>query len=221
MTDRVQNARGRAEKLASVRQSIRSHGSRRSDQGRVWDSIEEEATALDAESPTSAMSVMFERHKDTLDDYVEVVEPAPDQVGAVFIAGGRRYGLDLFDNPDTFAAFLPKLVRSYAIDVLGRRARSHRSPSERNARGFLDRVGSGTFDDHPAVGLGRDVGVVGEGLVAGALVADDTVVHLTAFAEPEGRGAGSGGSGSTGGDGGRRYAGYRQRRDALRNRYGR
>lgn len=37
VTDRVQNARGRAEKLESVRHSIREQGSRRSDQGRVWD----------------------------------------------------------------------------------------------------------------------------------------------------------------------------------------
>ena len=85
------------------------------------------------------------------------------------------------------------------------------------ARAFLDRIVAGTFDDHPAVGLGRDVGVVGEGLVAGALVADDTVVHLTAFAEPVRHRADSSQDESPG----RRYATYRQRRDSLRNRYGR
>lgn len=215
VTDRVQNARGRAEKLASVRQSIRHQGSRRSDQGQVWDSIAQEATALHAESPTEAMSEMFERHRDTLDDYVEVVTASPDQVGAVFIVGGRRYGLDLFDKPATFAAFLPKLVRSYAIDVLGRRARQRGSDPERLARGFLDRILAGSFDDHPAVGLGRDVGVVGEGVVAGALVAGETVVHLTAFAEPNRRRTESDPGRSPGG----RYAGHRQRREALRERY--
>ena len=213
VTDRVQNARGRAEKLGSVHQSMRSSGSRRSDQGQVWDSIAEEAAALRAESPTGAMSEMFERHSDTLDDYVGAVEAAPDQVGAVFIAGGRRYGLDLFDQPATLAAFLPKLVRSYAIDVLGRRAReSDRSP-DGDADTFIQRILGASFDDHPAVGLGRDVGVVGEGVVAGALVADDAVVHLTAFAEPNRR--------RSGGTSHRRYASHRQRREALESRYGR
>lgn len=214
VTDRVQNARGRAEKLESVRHSIRERGSRRSDQSRVWDSIEEEAAVLGAPSPTSEMGAMFERHKDTLDDYVGAVNAAPDQVGAVFIVGGRRYGLDLFDRPATLAAFLPKLVRSYAIDVLGRRPRREDSPNG-EARSFLNRIVEGTYDDHPAVGMGRDVGVVGEGLVAGALVARRTVVHLTAFAEPMGLRRDSAESGSPGG----RYATYRQRLDSLRSRY--
>ena len=68
----------------------------------------------------------------------------------------------------------------------------------------------GRYDDHPAVGLGRDVGIVGAGMVAGALVHNETVVHLTAFSEP------------------RRnqdrpdrtdYAPYRSRRESLRRRY--
>lgn len=213
VTDRVQNARGRAEKLGSVRQALRYSGSRRSDQGQVWDSIAEEAAALDAESPTSAMSEMFERHRETLDDYVGLVEAAPDQVGAVFIADRRRCGLDLFDQPATFAAFLPKLVRSYAIDVLGRKARQGDTSPDADAHAFVQQILAGSVDDHPAVGIGRDVGVVGEGVVAGALVADDAVVHLTAFAEANRQRSGGGSR--------QRYASYRQRRDALENRYGR
>ncbi|MDE2795672.1 MAG: hypothetical protein OXL34_12705 [Gemmatimonadota bacterium] len=215
VTDRVQNARGRAEKLESVRHSIRERGSRRSDQGRVWDSIEEEADVLGAPSPTSEMGAMFDRHRDTLDDYVRAVEPASEQVGAVFIVGGRRYGLDLFDRAATLAAFLPKLVRSYAIDVLGRRPLERGESLEGEARGFLNRIVDGTYDDHPAVGLGRDVGVVGEGLVAGALVTGRTVVHLTAFAQPVGVRQDPAAGRSSGG----RYANYRQRLDSLRSRY--
>ena len=215
VTDRVQNARGRAEKLESVRHSIRARGSRRSDQGRVWDSIAEESEQLDAPSATGEMGAMFERHRDTLDDYVGALKAAPDQVGAIFIVGSRRCGLDLFDQPATFAAFLPKLVRSYAIDVLGRRPRRQESV-EGEARDFLDRIVRGTYDDHPAVGLGRDVGVVGEGLVAGALVAKRTVVHLTAFAQPARRRSDSAPERSSG----TRYASYRQRLDSLRSRYG-
>jgi len=68
VTDRMQNVRGRAEKVASVRHSLRSRGSRHSDQGQVWDSIAEEAERLDAPSSTQAMSAMFDRHREKLDD---------------------------------------------------------------------------------------------------------------------------------------------------------
>ena len=216
VTDRVQNARGRAEKLADVRESIRHRGSRRSDQGRVWDSLAEESESLEAASPTGAMSAMFDRHRETLDDYVDAVSPLPGQIGAVFIVHNRRYGLDLFDQPETFAGFLPKLVRSYAIDVLGRPP-GREGAGAPEAQAFLDRILGGTFDDHPAVGLGRDVGIVGEGLVAGALVANETVVHLTAFANAQHRRRSD--DSPTGRGPGGRYPSHRQRQDAMRRRY--
>lgn len=210
VSDRLQNARGRAEKLQDVRASIRTSGRRMSDQRRVWSSIDEEAAALEAPSPTAAMSALFERHADALDEHVEVLEARPGQVGAIFAMGGRRFGLDLFDNPSTLAAFFPKLIRSYAVDTLRRGGRRDTSVAN-GAAEFLQTVIGGRCDDHPAVGLGRDVGIVGAGMVAGALVHDKTVVHLTAFSEPtrnEDRPDRSD------------YLPYRRRRESLRSRYG-
>lgn len=208
VTDRVQNARGRAEKLQDVRESMRMGSAPRSDQGRVWASLAEEADALEAHSPTGAMSEIFERHARALDDFVNTLEAAPDQLGAIFAMGSGSFGLDLFDKASTFAAFFPKLLRSYAVDTL-RRPRS-RNASREAATAFLKSIVEGDYDDHPAVGLGRDVGVVGSGLVAGALVNDRTVVHLTAFSEPERHRERPDRTG---------YAPYRNRRDSLRRRY--
>ena len=56
VTERLQYARGRSEKMASVLNSMARTGRRRSDQGRVWDSIQAKAAAMDAESSTGAMS---------------------------------------------------------------------------------------------------------------------------------------------------------------------
>ena len=209
VSDRVQNARGRAEKLQDVRASMRTTGRRVSDQGRVWSSIDEEAAALEAPSATGAMSAIFERHADTLDKHVEALEARPDQIGAIFAMGGRRFGLDLFDSPTTFAAFFPKLIRSYAVDTL-RRRRERRASVSGAAKTFVQAVIDGRYDDHAAVGLGRDVGIVGAGMVAGALVHDDTVVHLTAFSEPTREHERTDRT---------EYAPYRSRRESLRRRY--
>lgn len=208
VTDRVQNARGRAEKLQDVRESMRMGSTPKSDQARVWASLAEEADALEAHSPTGAMSELFERHARALDDFVKTLEAAPGQIGAIFAMERGRFGLDLFDKDSTFAAFFPKLLRSYAVDTL-RRPRG-RSVSPDAAASFLKSVIEGDYDEHPAVGLGRDVGIVGDGLVAGALVADQTVVHLTAFSEPGRHGERPDPAG---------YAPYRSRRDSLRRRY--
>lgn len=211
VTDRLHFASGRAERYASVQESMRGDGTRRSDQGRVWSSIDDKAVAMDAPSETGAMSEIFERHAKALDDYVGEVEAAPNQLGAVFAVAGGNYGLDLFDRHATLAAFLPKLVRSYGVDALERRTEGARAAPASAAREFLDRLRTGAFDDHPAVGgLGRDVGIIAERAIGGALVVDETTVHLTGFSNPRaGRGEG---------DGERVYANYHQRRDALRRR---
>jgi len=166
---------------------------------------------MDVASPTEAMSSIFERHSGALDGYVEALVPRNGQVGAIFVVGDALFELDVFDQPSTFAALLPKLVRSYAIDALEGRAESERSPSISEARAFLDRVLEASPEDHPAVGLGIDVGLVTEDLVAGGLVVDEVLVHLTAFSNPRRQQPSPGPHES--------YASYRQRRSALRRRY--
>ena len=223
VSERMHYASGRAERYRSVQESMRTTGTRHSDQGRVWSSIDETADAMAAPSETGAMSAIFDRHEKTLDNYVRDVAPAPDQVGAIFAVGERHYGLDVFDRPGTLAAFLPKLVRSYAVDALdfslagaGDRVRERDPAAGRpaplsGARDFLERLREGSFDDHPAVGLGRDVGIRADGAIGGALVVDDVTVHLSGFSDPR--------SHRRGRDDDRVYAPYRQRRDALRRRH--
>ena len=223
VSDRMHYASGRAARNRSVQESMRTTGTRRSDQGQVWDSIHETAEAMSAPSATGAMSEIFDRHRKTLEDYVRDVAPVPGQIGAIFAVGERRFGLDVFDRPETLAAFLPKLVRSYAVDALdfsraasGGRVRERDPDAGRpaplsGARDFLERLRAGSFDDHPAVGLGRDVGIRADGAIGGALVADDVTVHLSGFSDPR--------SHRRSRDDDRVYAPYRQRRDALRHRH--
>lgn len=219
VTERVQYSRGRAARLYDVQESMRTRGTRRSDQGAVWDALREKAARMEAHSPTQAMGAIYERHGATLDDYVEKLSPEPDQLGAIFVTGPRQFGMDLFDRHETFAAFFPKLVRSYAIDAMERPPARDRAAQPKHARAFVDRLRAGAFDVHPAVALGHDVGIVARGAIAGALVHQEVALHLTAFSEPT-RATEDDPDADDHHDLGR-YAGHRQRRESLRRRRGR
>lgn len=212
VTERVQYSRGRAARLRGVQESMRTTGTRVSDQGAVWDDLSEKAARMEAHSPTEAMSAIYERHGATLDDYVEKLSLEADQVGAIFVTGPRQFGMDLFDRHETFAAFFPKLVRSYAIDAMERPPARDGAAKPKEAHAFVDRLQEGAFDVHPAVALGHDVGVVARGAIAGALVHRETALHMTAFSEP---------TRTTTDDHPGAYASYRQRRTSLRRRRGR
>ena len=195
VTDRVQYAQGRTERLASVLHSMAETGRRYSDQAQVWHSIAAKAAAMDAESPSRAMSSIFERHAAALDQYVRSLNALPGQVGAVFMVGNERLGLDVFDQPGTFASMLPRLVRSYAVDVIERPISQKGSGRVSEARSFLDSILKASFEDRPALGLGRDLGFVADHLVAGGLLVDEVVVHLAAFSGSRRRRRGPGPAG--------------------------
>lgn len=208
----VQYARGRAEKLRSVHREMRASGTKRSNQSEVWNNIAAKSCRMSVDSPTEAMSSIFEQYSQELDNYAQAFIPGRNQIGAIFVMNNHSLGLDLFDQAATFARFLPKLVRSYAIDALERRRADSEAPATgAEATAFLDHLSNAPFEDYPGVGLGRDAGAVANGLIAGALVVDDAVAHLTAFSELGGR--------QTESDPGRRYSSYRQRHRALRHRY--
>ncbi len=210
LSERVQFARGRAEKLASVQASMNLSGTRRSNQSAVWDAIEQKAASMDARSPTGAMGSIFERHAVTLDEFVSHFEATPGQLGGVFAVAGVIYGLDVFDKPETFAALLPKLVRSYGIDALELGSGPESAPSADSVRDFLTVLCKGELDEHEAVGLGNDFQIKSTGSIAGGLVVNSDVIHLAAFAEPSTRHTGRGAS--------ERFAGYRQRPRSVRQR---
>ena len=186
-SDRLHYAEGRAMNRFHVQANMRRTGARRSNQRAVWRGIEAKATRMRAQSRTAAMGSIYERHGAPIAEFVARIAPVPGQVGAVFAIGDRRLGLDLFDKPETFAAMLPKLVRSYAIDALDEARYGGgvgRPPtSEGVVWKLLDYIQQATFDCRAAVGVGQDVQIVARDLVAGALVANDTVVHLTVFAK--------------------------------------
>ena len=71
----VHFARGRLNKMRSVSDSMRHEGSRHADQGRVWDDIAHKSARMHVSAPTSAMSEVFESHRDRLDDYVGAFAP--------------------------------------------------------------------------------------------------------------------------------------------------
>ncbi len=177
---------GRARKMAQVSASMRASGQRRSDQAEIWRDISEKSAKFGVASETSAMSDIYDQEEGRLEDYVGSFSVQEGQSGAVFAIGERVVGLELFDSAETLKKLFPKLLRSYGLDALDQ-ARSKPSkkktpctPAE--AEAFLKSISDGKAEEFPAVGEGRDIRLSGQNLTGAALVAEDRVIHLSAFA---------------------------------------
>lgn len=158
---------------------------RRADQGEIWADIAAKSTRLAANSPTGAMAAMYEQQAGNLKEYRLAIAAEADQCGAVFIVAGLLAGVELFDAQATFAALLPKLVTSYALDALD--TPPAQGPASRRAltRSLLAAISAATMQAVPAAGLGEDIRIVGRRVAGSALLFEGQCIRLSAFRRPQ------------------------------------
>ncbi len=206
--DKLMSAELRAMKAVQVQNAVRESGRFRSDQGALWDKIEEKAMRMKAASPSMAMSAIYDKEMPTLREYAGRFRPVETQAGAVFMINGRIAGLDGFAGPAPLSKYFKKLVESYALDAIDRLEpdRKHKARRE-NVTAFLKDSLSAAVESRPSVALGTDCRIASAKLGGFALVLDDQVLHLAMFAA-NGGGMGPG-------------RGSRMQRPSARRRYNR
>lgn len=175
-------AMGRARRSQQVTESIRTAGSRHSDQSAVWEDIGQKAERMAATSPTGAMHAIYEQHEWSLEEYLRAFEWQENQAGVLFRIGGTAMGLDLLDHAASLRKVFPKLIRSYALDAMECHGEAAEAADGRWAAEMLERAAGAAAFTAPAVGLGKDVRLNGPRLSGAALWAEGRYVHVCAFA---------------------------------------
>jgi hypothetical protein len=177
--EHVMYSRARAAKGAQVSLSMATSDTRQSDQSAIWDEIASKSERLAAESPTKAMKAMYESRAVSIETYVRAFAWAERQAGVLFAIGSEAMGMDLMDHPNTMRTVFPKLLRSYALDAV--EAPHSAAPTSGDAAEFLARIGTGEPLIRPAIGVGEDIRLTGDGLSGAALWAEQRYIHLCAF----------------------------------------
>ena len=176
--------RVRRQKTSSVSASMRTNGSRRSDQGSVWRSVQHELARLGVDNDTVALdgvSNVFGRGDRLGLDIEKLVQMGPlaGQCGVVVSHGSRIVAADVFGTPDMFACHWAAVVRSNMLDAT---EAGRTQPSATRALRFLHTFANAATEVAPGVGLGREHHVTTPRIVGQALIWDDILVHASAFA---------------------------------------
>ena len=181
-SERAFFSKGRARKAEQVSASLRETGDRESDQEEVWDDIECKMACMSVSSDTAAISDAFSHFAGSVDEYVKAFQASDNQVGACFVINGKIRGVELFDVSETCGKFMPKLIRSYALDAIeeGTKKVANAAPSISD---FILAVAAAPADSFEALGEGNDLRIHSTRIAGGALAARDRVVHLCAFSQ--------------------------------------
>lgn len=177
--------RVRRAKDATVAENLRAGGSKRSDQGVVWNAVSLELDRMDIDDCSSRLSAAAVRLGDDrriaeAADELRQRGPLPGQCGVVVAHGSRVVSTELFAHPEMLAAHWDALVNGILLDAPDHEPTG--KPSLTRAVKLLHRFANGAATVSNGVGLGVERHVRTSRLVGQALVLDDLIVHASAFA---------------------------------------
>jgi hypothetical protein len=167
---------------ASVTESLRREGSRRSDQGTVWGKVATMNAACFAESPTDAMSAAFDTYKEQLAEFREHLKYVDGASGLAVVIGKRVVGCDLFDKPSTCRKVWDRLLSGLALEAIARED-SGEKVEVADINRLLEATRSAAWQATDPIGEGEEYRAkFANGDQASALAFQDSLVHGSVLA---------------------------------------
>ena len=184
--DRIMSSNLRAMKTEHVSYCARTEGNFKSNQGELWDEISEKANRHDAASPSMAMGEIYEKEKNSLDEYTKGFTLTDSQIGAVFMINGKVVGMDCFGKLETFTSVFNKLISSYALDAIDWfKEKEDFKVLKSHITSFLNNTSKSDIDTHKSVGAGMDCRLKTNNTNGFFLSHEDQIPHLSSFLKPE------------------------------------
>ncbi len=158
-----------------------------SDQAQIWSIVASKNKEMEVPQGSTAMHRAFEARKTDIDPFVRHFKPQNGQVGAIFAVHGEIIGMDIFDSSETFERLYPKLIKSYALDVIGPQPRGigtypkTQDISAGMAKGFLSAALGAEGAVYSSQGEGKDLRLSGWKISGGALIVGGTPIHIAVF----------------------------------------
>jgi hypothetical protein len=120
---------------------LRAAAQDQKEQAAVWNEVSSNNQKLGTSNSTDAYQEVYSNRQvaATLDDYVRALQHEvlrPGVVGVVVARNGKPVWADIFASSRLFAAYWPKLLKSYAVDALGDNTSDAR-PTVEQARAYL------------------------------------------------------------------------------------
>jgi hypothetical protein len=135
----------------------------------------------DETSPTGAMRDVYESRMSSLERYTDALKPVPGQKGMAVLIGGEVAGMEIFSRESAFRSLSPKLIKSYAMDVLLEGLNGVSSPAPGVAKDFTDKLAGLPSKSYKSVGAGWDHRFTGDEVTGSALTYRNEVIHASFY----------------------------------------
>ncbi len=175
----------------SVTRSLETTGKFKSDQQKVWDTIERSLNTLRVRSVTSSMHDLYITLSSEIDHYINEFFYGIDSefsdgknggfCGFLAYCGERFLGMELFPSARFFNKFREKLLKGYVLEAMSLSNIQTSLIDRKRAKRWIDNVLDRDFRRFNGVIEGTEFRYIGRKNVAKALFHKDSLIHLSAF----------------------------------------
>lgn len=173
----------RREAVRETTAAKRRHERPRLDQRRLWDKVDSRMAAYCMASPSSDYhEALFQRRCDAREQ-VARFKPQSEDVGVMVTYKGRLVAIEVTGNPQLWTGLADRTLPSYSFLASDPEEleQLEKQPKD-SAKGWLDQLRRSRVARTPAVGLGEDLEIAGDGLVGAGLQWSEQPIHLAVFA---------------------------------------
>ena len=96
------------------------YNSQKNNQFRVWEDIDEKFEESEVRSITNSIEEIYRKRKKNVEEIVKYFQPEDDDIGVVLGIGSRLVSIDVFSSNIHLKEYLPRLIRSVALDSFKR-----------------------------------------------------------------------------------------------------
>lgn len=184
-SDAMLASKVRSKKVRSVSASLHRDQSYSSDQGAVWQDIQEMHTKANVRSSTGAMKDVYTSRENELNQYAQSFSYVPSQQGIVIFINGKVVGMDVLSQKAAFEKIHLKLIKSYAMDAILDDKKSDTSGKDAEVKTFIEEINGCRESRFASIGLGEDYRFEDKKSLGSALLFEDKVIHLAFFRSEE------------------------------------
>lgn len=149
----------------------------------VWDSIQCLEHDIEFSSETSAMSESYDTLKETQNREIESFPRLENQTGMIIIIDNEIKGIEIFNNPQLYAFYHEKILKSYLIDSV--KTDCENEFNKFAIEEFLDNISKSKFIENEKIGLGESYKFMTDYGIGSILVFENENVHMQYFKKPE------------------------------------
>ena len=161
-------------------------GSYAAGQSQVWDEVSSLHSSLGTQSRSGAMSDAYAQKEQDLTAYQQAFPLLENQKGMIALVNGTAQAADYFSKSEVYSDLHSKLVKSFAVECLAMPAVEKEVETANlniEAWQWLNGLSNAHEDIFEPIGMGTDLRLKSDTQGGAALIYEDTLVHLSAYAK--------------------------------------